>query len=777
MKSYHIHIRGRVQGLGFRPFVYRLASAHGLQGTVANTSDGVHIVVNASEEKLSQYIKDIGGSVPEAAMITDLYFEEVPYREFTEFSIRESELSLSPDLLVSPDYAICSRCKSELYDPENRRYQYAFITCTTCGPRFSVEESLPYDRQRTSMKSFAMCADCLAEYQNPHDSRFYAQTNSCPNCKISQWVVDDRGMQISLEEHEVVDFICQKIAEGHIVGAKGIGGFLLLCDAKNQKAIARLRHKKHRPAKPFALMYPNLDLVLAKHVISQKEKAALRSTAAPIVLIKMAHPADELQKDIAPGLDSLGIMLPYSPIFMMIAEKLSRPLLATSANYRGAPVIHKNEDAVHILGEFADFILLNNRDIQIPQDDSVVKFTPVHQQRIIIRRARGLAPGFYAKCLRDGFQQPVLAMGALMKSTFCIWQNGSCHISQYLGDTSTFDAQLSYDFTLNHFQNLLQFKPEMVLVDKHPTYFATQGGKAMAASLGVPFREIQHHEAHLWAVLGEHGLLEATEKILGVVFDGMGMGHDGAVWGGEFYCVHHCAIVHVGQMKYFTHILGDKMAREPRLSALSLLHTVHQECQQVREAFTAEEFDFYNKVLDRSSLQSSSVGRLCDAIASLLGLCQINTYEGEAATYLENEAQKYCDRRGSYPPPYPIPDIQFAIDHQQMMVSILEDMEQGKNAGEIAARYHRTLVEIILRVAVKQKTKALAFSGGVFQNSLLVDMLTEVMGKSYTLYFHQELSPNDECISFGQLVSYYASQKSGAIKQDVSSVNIEKPCA
>ena len=537
LKSFHIRVKGRVQGIGFRPFIYNLAKENGITGSVSNTVDGVHIFINSNARLVQKFIRQIRDNAPTQSMITSVIHEEISHQPYDDFSIIHSVLDGIPDLLITPDFAICNRCKAELKDSKNKRYHYPYITCTTCGPRFSIEKNLPYDRDQTSMKSFEMCEECESEFSDPLDNRFYSQTNSCPSCKISQWVVDKDGMQVELKEDESIGFICELIQKGAIVAVKGIGGFLLICDAENVATVKSLRIKKHRPTKPFALMYPDVDHVLNNFHVYSNELKELQSTAAPIVLLKPAEEknAVSLLQSIAPHLDGLGVMLPYAPLLLLITEKLNKPLLATSANQKGSPINYRNEEAIKSLGEIADYFLLNNRDIQIPQDDSVIRFSPKHHRKIVIRRSRGYAPGFLQNSVDSSFEEDVLAMGALLKSTFCMWSNGRCHLSQFLGDTTEFEAQISYEQTLNHFQQLLLFKPSVVLIDKHPAYFSTQLGKELAITHDASIVEIQHHEAHLWAILGEHNLMESDEKILGVVFDGTGMGSDGAVWGGEFY--------------------------------------------------------------------------------------------------------------------------------------------------------------------------------------------------------------------------------------------------
>ena len=760
LKGYHVHIKGRVQGIGFRPFIYNLAQNHGLVGTVSNTIDGVHVVINCELCSMSKFIHQIKEQAPAQSMITDLVVEEVEAGEFSEFRIIESSADGEPDLLITPDFAMCDRCREELGDTNNRRYRYPFTTCTECGPRFSIERALPYDRQRTSMATFKMCPECQEEYEDPGDKRFYSQTNSCPKCRVSQWLIDRKGKTTDLKQDKVIDEVCKKIRRGYIVAVKGIGGFLLICDAQNHKKVMELRDKKQRPDKPFALLYPNLETVISSFDPSETEMNELKGAASPIVLLNAGDKKEtvRLLPDIAPGLDRLGVMIPYAPVLQLIAEKVKKPLLATSGNIKGSPIIFTNEEAVKSLGNFADYILLNNRDIVVPQDDSVVKFSGKHKQKIIIRRSRGYAPGFMQEAISD-FDKSVLSMGALLKSTFSIWNKNRCHVSQFLGDTMELDAQISYECTLNHFRDMLQLKPDVVLVDKHPAYFATQKGRELAAFYNVPLVEIQHHKAHFWAVLGENNLVHTEDQILGVIFDGTGMGSDGGVWGGEFFAYENHTIKRLHHINCFPHILGDKMAREPKLSALSLLHATQMNYNLEKDKFTREELDFYDRVLEHSSLCTSSVGRIFDAVASLLDYCHINTYEGEAAMYLECAAQEFMKKEGVFHEHYGFGiNTDGTIDLVKMTSGIIEDVLNETDRNKIAAKFHNTLVFIIKDIAINSGLKSIAFSGGVFQNGLLVDLIIDHLGGEFTLYFHQQLSPNDECISYGQLVGYYAKQ-------------------
>jgi len=556
----------------------------------------------------------------------------------------------------------------------------------------------------------------------------------------------------------MLGFVCQKISEGSVVAIKGIGGFLLVCDATNDLTVSTLRKRKFRPSKPLALLYPDVTSVKRDFKISKSELQELQGLESPIVLLKPrdSKKAAKLLESVAPGLDRIGVMLPYAPIIMLVARELNRPLVATSGNRKGSPIIFQNNEAAKGLIGIADYLLANNRDIKVPQDDSVVKHSSAHSQRVLIRRSRGYAPAMIQKAISASFEKEVLSMGALLKSSFCLWKDGRCHVSQYMGDTLALDAQISYKHTLDHFMNLLQFKPNIVVVDKHPAYFSTLLGKEISSQYETEIVSIQHHEAHFWSALAENDLLCSQEKILGVIFDGTGMGSDGAVWGGEFFIYENSLITRVEHFRHFPHILGDKMALEPRISALALTYFTVGLNKYSQRHFSKTEIDFYKKVLESSSLCTSSVGRIFDAVASLLNLCQISTYEGEAAMYLEVAATKFAHLHPDKMLHY---NFEMSSDggviYDQMLVEIIRDLDAGVEVGKIAFRFHQTIVNIIQSVAQSKGVHAIAFSGGVFQNCLLLDLIIEQLGGEFSLYFHRALSPNDENISYGQLVGYY----------------------
>ena len=751
MQSWHIHISGMVQGLGFRPYVYRLAEELKLKGTVSNSTNGVHITATAEETILKQFYKKLINHPPANAIITHHDAEIIPLQQFNEFSIRESEEHQHPALMITPDFGLCEECRRELFDQKNRRYQYPFITCTKCGPRYSIITSLPYDRPNTTMEEYEQCWQCREEYHNPLHRRYYSQTNSCEECGIPMHLYNNDGENVCNDYDCIFVMLKDALQNGHTVAVKGIGGYLLMADATNYFAINTLREKKHRPSKPLAVLYPSIQSVEKDVLVNEKEKEALQSIVAPIVLCQLKEkPTSGICADIiAPGLHKIGVMLPYSPLLALIAEQFNKPLIATSGNFSGSPIIYNDEEALEYLGEIADFVLTYDREIVVPQDDSVMQFTPVHQQKIILRRSRGLAPNFYPLPFSDNGTQ-LIAMGAELKSSFALFQNNRCYISQYLGDQGSYDAQLSYKHTLNHISRLLRFEADACIVDKHPGYAITEMGKNYAAENAIPLVEVQHHEAHFAAVLAENNLLETEETVLGVIWDGTGYGSDGNIWGSEFFTYVNNRMKHFAQLNYFSILMGDKMAREPRLSALSLFDSDNDAVNLLREKFTSAEWSHFRNQLhiNLQPVYTSSMGRFLDGIASLLGIADTVSYEGEAAMKLEALALQ-CKHPGTETYEFSLSGNK--IDWQKMTGQLISDLKQQMPKENIAYKVHLSLAYLVEQMAMNAGVKKIAFSGGVMQNALLVDLLTDRLKENYELFFHQQLSPNDENISFGQL--------------------------
>lgn len=755
MKTWHIQIEGLVQGVGFRPFSFSLAHKFEIKGWVKNARDGVHIVFNA-DQKLALGFRDaLVEKAPRLSKITTITLTETEAKRFDDFQILNSDHSGNPVLLLTPDFALCQDCRVELTNESNRRHGYPFITCTNCGPRFSIVRRLPYDRENTTMDAFRMCANCSEEYENPNDRRFAAQTNSCPNCKIELSLFDNQQRLVSTRQNDIIDQVIHYWRTGKIVAIKGLGGYLLTCDASNKDSVIELRKRKNRPAKPFALMAPDLEYVSCLVDLKDSEKTTLISPAAPIVLLdfEKGDTSNLAKNEIAPNTDLLGLMLPNTPLYELLLQKFGQPIVATSGNMSSAPIIYEDQKAVLQFSNIADYVLVNSREILLPQDDSVVKFSPFTNHKIIVRRSRGMAPTYINKELKT-YGEGVLALGAMMKSTFSLLHQNNIYISQYLGDLENFDCQESFKHVIQHLLTLLATKPELILLDKNQAYPSSVYGTDLAKKLNIPTKAIQHHKSHFAAVLGEHGLIDTQEPILGLVWDGTGVGDDGQIWGGEFFVYDQFEIHRHNHFEYFDFIAGDKMPREPRISALTTCWGVKRSAEILKEKFTSTEWKVYTKLLEGDVvLQTSSVGRIFDAVASILGIMDIQTYEGEAAIQIELKATQYFKIKGlDFKASYFKKESQRPISTKSIIAQIVQDRMNGDAVECIAAKFHNTLVQIIESVAREAKIKKLAFSGGVFQNALLVDLIQHQLEGDFDLYFHQELAPNDENISFGQIV-------------------------
>ncbi len=750
-----IHLQGRVQGVGFRPFVYQLAKKMQIKGWVNNTVEGVKIAAYGDTQTLEDFYKRLLSEAPNLAKITSHTAQSIDCEDFTDFNIIESESEGKPNLLISPDFALCQNCKIELTDPHNRRKDYAFITCTQCGPRYSILQSLPYDREKTTMQDFEMCPTCAAEYQNINDRRYYSQTNSCQVCGIQIQLFEATKNEIKFEkQHEYIDFIKQKITAGKIIALKGIGGYLLLTDATSEQAIWKLRKRKNRPTKPFAVLYPDAEFLAKEVFLNQEALSHLESETSPIVLLPFRENNSLAIKAIAPNLDKIGVMLPYAPLLALLAEGFQKPLIATSANISNAPIIYQDTEALEKLGSIADFILTHNREIVFPQDDSVIQLSDVHQTPIVLRRARGFAPTFLYEKMPNA-EECILAMGAMLKSSFTIQHAGNLYVSQYLGDLDNFDTQNHFQNTLKKLSQLLKAEPSIILKDAHPQYPTSEWANEWAKLSQVRVESIQHHEAHFGAVLAENHLLESDVPILGIIWDGTGYGTDGNIWGGEFFIYQNFSFERIGNIGEFSHILGDKMAREPRISALAFCQEIPEAKALLQAKFSTIEWQNYSQLLAKSSLKTSSMGRLFDAVASLVGLGDTQSYEGETALYLEVLARKYIKKNGFKPLKSYLENTSSTTNLTQIILqNIIKDLKNNREKEEIAATFHQSLVDLIHQKANTAQIKHIAFSGGVFQNSLLIDLLKEHLSKEFSLYFHQQLSPNDECISLGQWACY-----------------------
>lgn len=753
LDTYHIHIKGIVQGVGFRPFVYKNAIEHSLNGWVKNTNDGVHIRINATKESANKFLNYLLNDLPPLAIVTDSKIHKVKAEHFLDFHIIHSDDdNVKPNLLIRPDVAICKDCNSELEDINNRRYQYPFITCTNCGPRYSIITKLPYDRPNTTMANFTMCKTCQTEYNNPLERRHFSQTNSCPDCKIEMQLFENGQFQ---ENFDDLSYILSLWNKGKIVAIKGIGGYLLTCDATKPETINILRKRKRRPKKPFALMYPSVEMIQNDVFLSENEQEELISVSASIVLLQAKNQIKSkiALNEINSNLSRIGIMLPYTPLYKILLNQFNKPIIATSGNISNSSIIYSDEKAVEELSKIADVIVMNNREIVVPQDDSVVQFTNTHQQKIVLRRSRGKAPTYINPDISLD-DKTSFAGGSMLKSTFGLINKENIYISQYLGNTEVLEAQASYEDTFSHLVNIFQIeKIDQIVIDKHPDYYASRFGMELAKKHQSKLSVLQHHKAHFYSVLGENNLLNINEPILGVIWDGTGLGDDGMIWGGEFFKYSNHKMKRIFHLEEFEFIVADKMVKEPRISALAVSHKIKEMDRYLKNKFTNIEWNIYQKLLQNTKLKTTSMGRLFDAVSSILFDYDIHEFEAEASMRIEQKAADYYYSNkmtldDSYLMNKDIPD-NFLI---YLIKSILNDLDRNQDRKLIAAKFHLSLVDYIIKIANKYEFKKLAFSGGVFQNALLVDIIFDLMRDDFELYFHKDFSPNDEGIPFGQLV-------------------------
>lgn len=742
-KRLRVEIHGAVQGVGFRPFVYRLASGLGLGGWVINDARGVFIEVEGAAADLDAFVVRLKLESPPRAIIHSLEAAWAAPLGETRFEIRHSAEQGTKTALVLPDIAVCPDCLRETLDPANRRYRYPFTNCTNCGPRFSIIQALPYDRPNTTMSRFTMCADCRAEYENPADRRFHAQPNACPVCgpQLALWAADGKPLcvgDVALRQ------AAQALRQGRIVAVKGLGGFLLMADARQRESVALLRRRKRRYDKPLAVMVQDLAAAEKLCDIAPAAEALLQAAEAPIVLMP-AQPGSPAAPEVAPGNPNLGVMLPYTPLHHLLLREADAPLVATSGNLSDEPICIDEDEALARLGGIADFFLVHDRPIERHVDDSVAWV--VAGEARLLRRARGYAP---LPVLVKHNLPPILGVGAHLKNTVAFSVGRQVFISQHIGDLETPEAMAAFERVIADFLRLYEATPAAIAHDLHPDYLSTH----WAQQAGGRLIAVQHHHAHLAACLAENNI---DGPALGVTWDGAGFGEDGTIWGGEFLLGDAAGYRRVAHLRPFRLPGGDAAARQPARVALALLYDMGRlDLLNDRRlapvaALAQPEQRTLLQMLERGvrSPITTSAGRLFDGVAALLGLRQQVSFEGQAAMDLE-----YCvdaRERGRYE--MPVAGSPLELDWRPLIEGIVRDLQRGVERSIIAARFHNTLVQAIAGVAHALGERRVALSGGCFQNRLLSERTAESLrAAGCDVLLHRQTPPNDGCVALGQVV-------------------------
>ena len=771
-------IRGLVQGVGFRPFVFRLATELALTGWVANSPQGVFIEIEGPPDQIRQFLIRLEPERPPLSCIQSLETTYLDPLGFAQFDIRPSEDHGEREALVLPDIATCPACLREILDPQNRRHRYPFTNCTHCGPRYSILRALPYDRANTSMAGFALCARCRAEYEDPRDRRFHAQPNACPVCgpHLELWRPDGSATH---RDHDALREAARAVQAGAIVAVKGLGGFHLVVLASDEPAVRRLRDRKRREAKPFALLFPSVEKVRAVCAVSPLEERLLRSAEAPIVLLRKHRGCNEgdaaVAEGVAPGNPCLGVMLPSTPLHHLFIAEVGDAMVATSGNRSDEPLCTDEREALERLNGIADVFLVHDRPIVRHVDDSIVRV--VLERELVLRRARGYAP------LPIAVREPlplVLAVGAHLKNTVALARGHSVFLSQHIGDLETPAAHAAFRRVVHDLPELLGARPEFYAADAHPDYLSSQWAQASGRHVFC----VQHHYAHVLACMAEN---DCPAPLLGVSWDGAGLGTDHTIWGGEFLRVTEYSFERVGHLRCFRLPGGDKAAQEPRRAALGLLYELLGDAAFAQTtlppvaAFTATESKAIRRMLERrvNTPLTSSAGRLFDAVASLLDLRQTVRFEGQAAQDLESALEQdecqatYPTSVGPPPPPTSAPGVRSApstacietrptqagppvlvVDWGPMIEGILSDLRRGLPTWEISAKFHNTLAESVLAVAHAVGERRVVLSGGCFQNRYLLERaVTRLRGGGFSPYWHQRVPTNDGGIALGQVLA------------------------
>ncbi|MBN1176851.1 MAG: carbamoyltransferase HypF [Dehalococcoidales bacterium] len=761
----NISVRGVVQGVGFRPFIYQLATGHNLCGWVCNTSEDVRIEVEGETREIERFLRGIREQAPPLSQIENITVTVGLPANHEKFEIRHSISEEGKYQLVSPDIATCPDCLHEIFDPADRRYRYPFTNCTNCGPRFTIIEDIPYDRPGTTMKAFRMCPECQKEYDDPTDRRFHAQPNACPSCGPQLELVDAKGNPVQCDD--VIVKACELLKAGKIAAVKGLGGFLLACDATSQSTVNRLRQRKNRPAKPLAVMISTLDEVMRHCEVSIEEEKLLISPGGPIVLMKW-KPESPVTKAVAPGLSYLGVMLPYTPLHHLIIREIRRPLVMTSGNISEEPIAKDNDEALHRLGDIADYFVMHNRDIYARYDDSVMIIERDAPQ--FVRRARGYAP--YPIHLPYESRQ-ILACGAEEKNTFCLTRDNFAFVSQHIGDMENMETLEHYENTIALYKKLFRIDPEFIAHDMHPEYLPTKYAVELAEKEGIKPVPVQHHHAHVASCMAENGV---EGPVIGVAFDGTGYGTDGHIWGGEFLVGDYTGFQRMEYLEYLPLPGGAQAIKRPYRTAIGYLLALGIELDRqlpFLKNIDPGEIDIIRSQIEQgiNAPLTSSMGRLFDAVSALIGVRGIIEYEAQAAIDLETLAGKAVNESARYPFSVTKNEDINTIKVHDLLAAIVNDLHNRTPKARIAARFHNTVAQMILEICQKISPKTgingVALSGGVFQNRLLLRKAVDLLESAeFEVYTHRQVPCNDGGISLGQVAIAHFSNKEDQEEED-----------
>lgn len=740
-----VTVRGAVQGVGFRPFVYRLATDLGLAGWVRNSALGVFVEVEGEEGAVRAFVARLAPEKPPLAVIQSLETRFLDAAGHGAFSILESDAAGEKGALVLPDVATCPDCLREVFDPANRRFRYPFTNCTNCGPRFSIIRALPYDRAKTTMAGFVMCERCRAEYDDPADRRFHAQPNACPDCGPKLALRDEEG-RVLAEKDDALLRAVDAVRDGKIVAVKGLGGFHLVVDASNDDAVRRLRVRKQREEKPFAILVADLGGARAVADISDDEARLLSSPEAPIVLLRAN--GEDLAPSVAPGNPYVGVFLPYTPLHHLLLRDIGAPVVATSGNRSDEPICTDEEEALLRLAGIADLFLAHDRPIERPVDDSVARV--VLRREMILRRARGYAP-LPVRLPADVGE--ALAVGAELKSALAVSRGRDAFLSQHIGDLESVEAWSAFDRTFRSFAGLHGIEPTRVACDLHPDFASTRH----AEESGLPMTRVQHHHAHVLSCMAEN---EIEGAALGVAWDGFGLGPDGGYWGGEFLVPEGRSFRRVASLRPFPLVGGDAAARDPSRSAAGLLYATFRgdwiDAFPSRPSWIDEPArPLFERELTKGleTPNCTSAGRLFDAVSALAGACGVIRYEGQAAMSLEWVVGG-LETYDAYPFPLVEGEDRLLLDWEPMIRAIVDERREGAPAAAIAARFHNALVRGIVDVAARIGLDRVVLTGGCFQNEyLLKRSVLALLAAGFRPYRHQRVPPNDGGIALGQLAA------------------------